>query len=298
MDRSGIDTHWNFDDPAASERAFRELLNGALASGNTALRTELLTQIARAQGLQGAFEAARSTLDEAATLVPYAGHRARIRHLLETGRLLNSAGDPAGAAPFFSEAWTLARESGDDALAVDAAHMLGIATPPREQLTWTLRALDLAESSTRPDARRWSGPLLNNLGWTYHDLGDFPNALATFERAREWQAGSGSRSGELFASYAIGRALRSLGWYDEAVTIQHAVLGGAGDGAGPGGFAAEELAELYLVLGRPDEAALYAARGAEALAADPWISTREPDRLARLRQLAGGPPGASETTRP
>ena len=109
MDLPGIDTHWNVDDPAASERAFRTLRHGALASGTTALRAELLTQFDRAHDVRGAFEAARSPLDEAAALVSFADRRARTRHLLESGRLLTRADDPAGATPLFSETWALAR---------------------------------------------------------------------------------------------------------------------------------------------------------------------------------------------
>ena len=101
MDLPGIDTHWNVDDPAASERAFRTLRHGALASGTTALRAELLTQFDRAHDVRGAFEAARSPLDEAAALVSFADRRARTRHLLESGRLLTRADDPAGATPLF-----------------------------------------------------------------------------------------------------------------------------------------------------------------------------------------------------
>jgi hypothetical protein len=50
-----FDALWNYDRPAESERAFRDLL--PLATGNPAYEPELLTQIARAQGLQRQFEA-------------------------------------------------------------------------------------------------------------------------------------------------------------------------------------------------------------------------------------------------
>ena len=58
-----FDSLWNYDDPAATEQQFRELLPAAESSGDKSYHLQLLTQIARAQGLQRQFEAAHQTLD-------------------------------------------------------------------------------------------------------------------------------------------------------------------------------------------------------------------------------------------
>jgi hypothetical protein len=95
----------------------------------------------------------------------------------------------------------MASASSVDALAVDAARMLGIAAPSEEQLAWNHRALDLAERSPEPRARAWRASILNNLGWSLFEAGNYAEALSTFERGlslREelGRAGrSGSRSG-------------------------------------------------------------------------------------------------------
>jgi hypothetical protein len=47
-----FDALWDYDDPAASERAFRALLPIAEASGDRNYHVELLTQIAQAEGLR------------------------------------------------------------------------------------------------------------------------------------------------------------------------------------------------------------------------------------------------------
>lgn len=59
-------------------------------------------------------------------------------------------------------------------LAVDAAHMLAIASGSfEEKITWNTTALQAAEASTDEQARGWCGSLYNNLGWTYHDQGEY-----------------------------------------------------------------------------------------------------------------------------
>src|SRR5215475_4874187 len=61
LDTAALDRWWDFDHPAASEAKFREEA-AALPADSTA-RLELMTQIARAQGLQRQFPEAHLTLD-------------------------------------------------------------------------------------------------------------------------------------------------------------------------------------------------------------------------------------------
>src|SRR5262249_27277867 len=139
-----FDALWDYERPEDTERAFRDLLAQAEASGDGGYLAELLTQVARTQGLQRQFDAAHATLDEAERRLEPAMQRARVRYLLERGRVHNSSGQPEAARPFFHEAWELAQAAGEDFYAVDAAHMLGIANPPAEQLEWSRKALELA----------------------------------------------------------------------------------------------------------------------------------------------------------
>ena len=60
-----LDSLWDFDDPDGSERRFRALCPGRERSRAAALLAELLTQLARAEGLQRRFDDADRTLDEA-----------------------------------------------------------------------------------------------------------------------------------------------------------------------------------------------------------------------------------------
>ena len=161
---------WNFDDLDASERSFREQLARETTDEG---RAEVLTQLARVEGLRGRFEEGEKLLREAEALL---GSHPRID--LERGRLLNSGGEPERALPLFVSAF----ESSEGFLKADAAHMAAIAAPDREGAeTWTQRGLAVGDAD--PDAAYWAGPLLNNLGWHYHDAGDFERALDAFERA-------------------------------------------------------------------------------------------------------------------
>jgi hypothetical protein len=104
--------------------------------------------------LQRRFDEAAATLDAAARALRPGDARGRIRLLLERGRLANTSREPGRGRDLFLGAWELAGSVGEDALAVDAAHMLGIVEPPDETWSWNGRAMALARSSADPRARR------------------------------------------------------------------------------------------------------------------------------------------------
>ena len=276
-----FDTLWDYDLPALTEQRFRELLPMARASGDAAYLAELLTQIARTQGLQRQFAPAHETLDEARALLRDDLYRARVRYLLERGRAYNSAGDPTRARDLFLQAWELAVARQEDFHAVDAAHMLAIAETAERALEWNLRA----EASTQLRAGRWRGSLYNNLGWTYHGQGDFEAALDYFQRGLAWRQAQGEPRALRIARWCVARCLRSLGRLDEALAQQQALWDEAEAGGEPDGFICEELGECLLALGQPEEARGWFARAHAALSQDAWLAEREPGRLARLAEL-------------
>ena len=58
-----------------------------------------------------------------------------------------------------------------------------IAAPAGEQLDWNLKALAAADASTDARTRGWRASLLNNIGWAYHDRGDYQRALDHWQKA-------------------------------------------------------------------------------------------------------------------
>lgn len=278
---------WNFDDPAATEVRFRELLVTTRASGDVGGTVEVLTQLARSQGLQQKFDEAHTTLDEAQRLVRADLGRARLRLLLERGRVFRSSGKPEEGRPLFEEAWRLGREIGEENLAIDAAHMVALVVPPAEATRWSEEGMRAAESAADPKAKRWLGPLYNNLGWTYHDQGDFARALELFEKSAAFRQSQGSQPEIWIARWSVARARRSMGAIDEALAAQE-TLRIERDAAGqPDGYVFEELGECLLALGRADEAKPHFARAHELLSTDEWLQRDEPARLARMAELGG-----------
>src|SRR5215469_8562916 len=128
-----FDALWDYEHPAQTEAAFRALLPQALASGNLSYTLELLTQVARTQGLQRDFAAAHQTLDQVQTLLTTELSRAKVRYLLERGRVLNSSGHPEEARLLFEVAWEQGLACHEDVHAIDAAHMVAIVAPPDEK---------------------------------------------------------------------------------------------------------------------------------------------------------------------
>ena len=152
-----FDALWDYDQPAQTETAFRALLPQAQASGDPSYYVELLTQIARAQGLRHDFASAHQTLDQAQALLSGDPGRARVRYLLERGRVFNSSGKPTEARPLFEAAWEQGQACHEDFHTIDAAHMLAIVAPPEEKLEWNRKALELVEQATDARVRTWGG---------------------------------------------------------------------------------------------------------------------------------------------
>lgn len=280
-DADDFDRLWDYNHPAESEQCFQALLPQITEPSR---RAELLTQIARAQGLQRRFEAAHATLDEVEPMLTSDHARPTIRYLLERGRVFNSSRQPEQASPLFRRAWEHACAAGQDFYAIDAAHMLAISEPPEHHLGWNLSALRLAEATSDPRARGWRGSLYNNIGWTYHDQGRYAEALECFEKALLCRQEASDQPTIRIARWCVARCLRSLGRVAEALAIlreleaEHEVI------SEPDGYVYEELAEC-LALNQDPAAQVYFALAYAQLSADPWLVEAEPARLERLKLL-------------
>ena len=287
QDSNSPDLHglWDYNDPAGSETKFRALLADVAEEGDETFHAEILTQIARAQGLQRQFNEAHLILDEADAMIDGDMHRARVRYLLERGRVYNSSGSADQARPLFAKAGELASGEGIDGLAVDAAHMVAVVESGDEALVWNHKALDLASSSSDPDAQRWTGSLCNNVGWSHHNNEDYDKALTCFEQALQHRQAQGKADGIRIARWCIAKCLRSLERAEEALAIQRELEKQIADVETPDGYVYEELAECLHALGRTDEAKPYFRRAHELLSKDAWLVESEPKRIERLAEL-------------
>lgn len=278
---------WDYNDPAGTKSKLRAVLAKAVASDDRGYHAELLTQIARAQGLQRQFDEAHATLDRADAMIGSDMRRAKVRLLVERGRVFNSSGSADKAKPLFVEAWELASGEGIDGLAVDAAHMVAAVEVREEGLKWNHKALDLANSSSDPDAQRWTGSLCNNIGWSHHSNGEYDKALIYFEQALQHRRAQGKADDIRIARWCIARCLRSLNRVEEALAVQRELEQQIAEIEDPDGYIYEELAECLQALGRMDEARAHFLRAHELLSKNAWFVEGEATRLARLAMLGG-----------
>jgi tetratricopeptide (TPR) repeat protein len=203
---------WDFDDPAGSEQRFRAAAD--LAEGTD--RLVLLTQVARALGLQERYDEGHALLDQLAVTDDEVAARVSI----ERGRLLRSAGDPDAARLHFEAA---EQHATGDALRIDALHMAALVAPPEERLAVNERALAIARASDEPDARAWDASLLNNIGMVHADAGDWSAALAAFEQALAARRRLGGAADVRVARWMVAWAMRHLGRTAEALAEQEAL---------------------------------------------------------------------------
>lgn len=278
-----FDSLWDYSHPDETETKFREILLRFPEDDPAFL--ELLTQIARAQGLQRKFNHAHQTLNQVERRLKDILSRAKVRYLLERGRVFNSSGKPEEACPFFEKALEIAKQLKEDFYAIDALHMLATLAPPEESLTLNLQAIEMAESSQQEKTRNWLGSLYNNTGWSYHGLSDYASALRIFEKAEAWQRSKGRVRETHIAAWCVARTLRSLGRIEEALSKQMRLNE---ESAGEeDGYVFEEIGECLLALNRLEEACSYFLKAYELLSQDARLVEQESERLMRLKELGG-----------
>ena len=287
MDLPAIDALWDYDSPQATALKFRELLPAAEKSVDKSYYAELLTQLARTQSLQLKFDEAHSVLDTARQEIEGQNMPvAEIRYLLERGRTFNSAGEKEQSIPLFKEAYAKAVKHNEDFYAIDAAHMLGIAVKPQDQLYWNITAMGIADVTADARARKWLGSLYNNIGWMYHDLKDYVGALTFFEKLLAWRMDQKNERGTFIAKWTIARTYRSLNRIDEALALHRELLDEIQwKGLDPSGYVFEELAECLLIQNRGIDAKVYFKKAYKILSKDIWLKANEGDRLERLKEL-------------
>jgi tetratricopeptide (TPR) repeat protein len=254
---------WNFADPVTSEQNFREALRDAIDDDVLILQT----QIARTHGLRKDFPQAQAILQAIEPQIALAGPEARVRYLLELGRSLVSAThEPQSltaeatlrARQAYEDAWTLAKTSGLDALAIDAIHMLAfIDTAPQAQLKWGRAALAVVETSDQPAAKNWEPSIRNNIGMALHQLHRYEEALAEFTKAVQLRNTAGDAGRRRIAEWMVAWTLRAMNRLDEALQIQIRLELECAAAREPDPYVFEELSHLYRAQGDEEKAAYY-----------------------------------------
>ena len=247
---------WDFSALDGSEARLRAQLE---CEPDDAGRAEVLTQLARVEGLRGRFAEAEALVAEAETHADES-NIARARVDLERGRILRSYGNPAAALPLFERAFQTALAAGQEFVAVDAAHMAAIAAEGDAAEAWTQRGIELAQTSGEPGVDYWLGPLLNNLGWHRVEAGELELALVSFRGALEARERDPGKPAQVeIARCAVAKVLRLLGRPREALPLLEQAVAWTEMVGRPDGWFHEELAACYAALGLEDDAREHAA---------------------------------------
>jgi tetratricopeptide (TPR) repeat protein len=284
-----FDELWDYQKAAETEKKFLELLPLAETANDPAYSAELLSQIARAQGLQGQFDNAHKTLDKAEGLLQPDFKRARVRILLERGRAFNSSQQPEKSLPLFEEAMKLATDYREDYYAVDAAHMLGIAGPEKDRHSWNLKALQMAEDSEDERAQGWKGSLYNNIGYFYMEEGKYAEAMDLFEKLLVYTTEKGDEDFANTARWFIAKTQRLMGHLEEALKGQLDLEKRQQVKAQSDAYVFEELGEIYLALQDDDARKKYFALAHELFSKEEqynYIVKFEKERLDRIKELS------------
>jgi tetratricopeptide (TPR) repeat protein len=273
--------------PVGSEARFEKLLVQIEVLKDPSTRAEVLSQIARAQVFQQRFLEAKATLDPAVSMWNQLSSRARCRVLLEAGRLEHSSGHSGAGEDLFLAVLSLADQTGEEALAIDAAHMLAIITVGETRIGWGIRAIERAERSSDQEARRWLGTLYGNLGCSYLDIGSFDVAMKMFRAAEVWSSAHGRPEQQRKARWRVGRCERLLGDIDSAYAIQRELMRQGEIAGDEDGYVYKELGELSLIRGKPAEAALMFRRALNIFSRCPLrLTQEETEELARREAYA------------
>lgn len=298
MFESNADTKLeNFDDlftgnPENIEKNLSALLSQSQALENKSVYLQILSQIALAQAMQKKFDLAHKTLDKAEASLTSEYELARVRILLERGRVFHQSDNIDEALPLFKKSYELSRKHKFDFHTVNAAHMAAIIEKSvDEKIIWNKKAISLAQKTQDKRAYAWLGAIYNNLAQNYIEAQQYSEAHSAFKQSKIF----GEERGDVIivrgAKWGIARSLRSLNCLDEALSMQLALLEEYETIAKKGelpielivvgrGLVYEELAEIHLAHMKK-----YAVLAYQDLSKDPWYIKLMPERLEKMKQL-------------
>ena len=275
---------WNFGNPAETEKKFRGILPRAESTHDASYLAQLLTQIARTQGLQGKFDDAHITLDRVEKMLTPNLKLAYVRYLLERGRAFNSSNHLDQALPLFIQAYELAGQIKEMKLAIDAVHMVAIVKKdPKEQIEWNLKGIAMAEADT--NSRGWLWALYNNIGESYLLVEDYENASRYFHNLVEFQKEKGGEP-DMYTLKDEARAIRLSGHPAEALIIIEPIFSKLQREKQDDGWIREEMAENLFSLGKKTEAKSHFVKAYELLSNEDSCIKNEQEKLQHLKEMA------------
>lgn len=252
------DRYWYIDPHRSLEFAER-----IIAAGNVRKDTHqiALGMMARGDALKflGRIEEAWEALEQAGKMFQAAGDevgwaRTRIGRLYlgpKLDRVIVTLGDVKRAREIFTQYGEREKLLRLDFQTAAVHNYLGNQS---QALQLFINALELAESLGET-GHQYKGPLYMNIGFAYDALGDFDQALAYYESAREYMLAENEEKEIAILDSNIAYIAQAQGHYRRALNLLHQILERVA-----GKFPVEEMwakydmVECYLYLNRYEEA--------------------------------------------
>jgi len=181
--------------------------------GNFSVLTEANAMVARTYLIQGQKDEGHIYLIKAVATADTSKPLGWSRYLGVRGRFEWQNMDLEKATLTFREMYRYCIAHELHERAIDAAHMVAITGTYDEQVEWAHKAIKEAETH---GITSWLGPLWNNLGATYEELGEFDKCIDAYKNAREQHYKYGDEINKLIADWAVGHAYRLAGKYEAA----------------------------------------------------------------------------------
>lgn len=288
-----IDDLWDFNDLGKTEIKIHEQLAHMTSTeelSQSPKRAELLTQLARLQGLQGKLQEAEATLLLTKELLPE-GHaqafaRAELRYLIEQGRFFSLSMNSYQSLKYFEMAWQEAVKLNDVYLLIETSVLLSISQPPKYQNEWLKQALKLAETSGDARGKLWLAQLYVMDGWHSFNFRKFEESLESFKKALEQPETTQNISNRVAVRWGLARTLRSLGRVQDALNVQNELLSEFQAVEKVNGHVFLELAECLLLLKKHEDAKIYFEAAYKELSLNGWYSDNKPSELSRIQYLS------------
>jgi tetratricopeptide (TPR) repeat protein len=178
--------------------------------------TEALAMVARAYLITDRKEEGRPWLAKAQSSANASEPLGWSRYLGVRGRFEWQDKKLDTATATFKEMYRYCSEHKLHERAIDAAHMVAITGDYDSQIEWGLKGVAEAEAGK---VTGWLGPLWNNLGATYEEMGKLRESLDAYIKAREYHWKYGDEKNRLIADWVLGHSHRINGNRDEALKL-------------------------------------------------------------------------------
>lgn len=199
------DSLFNSNEYEASRAIYMQALKQAKSNKENSGLTEAYTMIARTYLVLDKKEEGRLWIQKAEKIANSKEPLGWSRYLGVRGRFEWKDNQLEKATATFKEMYEYCSKRKLYERAIDAVHMVAITGKPEEQIDWGKKGIKEAEAG---NITKWLGPLWNNLGATYEDMGKYKEALEAYLKAREYHWRYGDEKNKLVADWAVGHAYR------------------------------------------------------------------------------------------